>query len=159
MPNRTTKMKTPATTASSSILELNLNTSKVTEHGFQPPESNYFPLLQNQVGRLPGMSGFHYTVEEHGDAALLQVAKGGLELVTAAVVWGQEALLYDWLVMYRATQLPWLPGGVWVLPEISQFPWTAVMQHLGIAAISMEERRRVHQFRHRLVTAIIYEKS
>jgi hypothetical protein len=152
-------MKTESKTASSSILELNLNTSKVTEHGLQPPESNYLPMLQNQVGRVPGMPGFHYAVEEHGDAALLQVAKGGLELVTAAVVWGQEALLYDWLVMYRATQLPWLPGGVWILPEISQFPWTAFMQHLGIAAISMEERRRVQQFRHRLVTAIIHEKS
>jgi hypothetical protein len=152
-------MKTESKTASSSFPELNLNTSKVTKQGLQPPVSNYLPLLQNQVGRVPGMPGFHYTVEEHGDAALLQVAKGGLELVTAAVVWGQEALLYDWLVMYRATQLPWLPGGVWILPEISQFPWTAFMQHLGIAAISMEERRRVHQFRHRLVTAIIYEKS
>ena len=158
MPNRST-MKTESKTASSSFPELNLNTSKVTEQGLQPPESHYFPLLQNQVGRVPGMPGFQFTVEERGDAALLHVAKEGLELVTAAVVWGQEALLYDWLVMYRATQLPWLPGGVWILPEISQFPWTAFMQHLGIAAISMEERRRVHQFRHRLVTAIIYEKS
>ena len=152
-------MKTPATTASNSILELNLNTSKVTEQGLQPPESNHFPLLQNQVGRVPGMPGFQFTVEERGDAALLHVAKEGLELVTAAVVWGQEALLYDWLVMYRATQLLWLPGGVWILPEIYQFPWTAFLHHLGIATISVEERRRVQQFRHHLIAAIIHAKS
>jgi hypothetical protein len=153
-------MKTQTKTVRSSITELNLNTNTCTNRRLPTPRKNCLPLLKDRLTYVPGMAGFHFAFEENGDAALFHIGKGGIELVTGAVVWGQDNLLFDWLVGYRAAQWPWIPGGsVWTLPKISRCPWAAFLLHLGIATISATERSQVHQFHHHLVAAILDEKS
>lgn len=141
------------------LINLDLNTNKYTEQALQHLTAGSLPLPHDRIDGVPGMAGFHFKVVESGDGALFHIAKSAMELMTGAVVWGENDGLFRWLVDYRAAQLPWVPGSEWAFPKVAQFPWTACMYHLGIATLSADELDRLQDFRKHLVASIVLRNS
>jgi hypothetical protein len=138
-----------------SIVELDLNTRRCKERPLGRQRAIRLPFFNERIAAVRGLTGFHFTITEHEDVVLFQIAKHGVELITGAVVWGEDDLLFGWLVAYRAAHSFRIPGSVWTFPRPTRYPWSAFVPNPLVARLSQVERRRVHQFRENLVDALI----
>ena len=138
-----------------SIVELDLTTRRCKERPLGRQQAIRLPFFNEWIAAVRGLTGFHFTITAHEDVVLFQIAKHGVELTTGAVVWGEDDLLFGWLVAYRAAHSFRIPGSVWTFPRPTRYPWSAFVPNPRVARLSKVERRCVHQFRENLVDALI----
>ena len=142
-----------------SVIELDLITKRCKERPLSKAPGIRLLMLNNWIAAVPGLKGFHFSIREQGDVDLFQIGKHGQDVITGAVVCGDDDLLFAWLVAYRARYLFGLPETVWTFPRITRYPWSAYVLSPLIATLPHVERRRVDQFRKKLVDALILGKA